>query len=92
MLALCDVPLGHSLKRLVFIFQQNVSYGQTKEFNCEHCHNKLSILAESTKFQYIQPRVIKTGQSSFITRGISGGVKTPATGPVVAQGATVQDN
>ncbi|XP_026221686.1 znF_C3H1 and zf-CHY domain-containing protein [Anabas testudineus] len=38
---------------------QDLPYGQTKEFNCEHCHNKLSILAESTKFQYIQPRVIK---------------------------------
>ncbi|XP_049929691.1 uncharacterized protein si:dkey-24l11.2 [Epinephelus moara] len=42
----------------------NVSYGQTKEFNCEHCHNKLSILAESTRFQYIPPRVNKTGQSA----------------------------
>ncbi|XP_070763939.1 uncharacterized protein [Enoplosus armatus] len=42
---------------------QNLSYGQTKEFNCEHCHSKLSILAESTRFQYIQPRVNKTGQS-----------------------------
>lgn len=40
---------------------QNVSYGQTKEFNCEHCHSKLSILAESTRFQYIQPRSNKTG-------------------------------
>uniref|UniRef100_A0A8D2ZFD1 Nucleoporin NUP42 n=1 Tax=Scophthalmus maximus TaxID=52904 RepID=A0A8D2ZFD1_SCOMX len=43
---------------------QNVSYGQTKEFNCEHCHTKLSILAESIRFQYIQPRVDKSGQSS----------------------------
>ncbi|XP_059190325.1 uncharacterized protein si:dkey-24l11.2 [Centropristis striata] len=43
---------------------QNVSYGQTKEFNCEHCHSKLSILAESTRFQYIQPRTNKTGPSA----------------------------
>ncbi|XP_070763938.1 uncharacterized protein [Enoplosus armatus] len=43
---------------------QNLSYGQTKEFNCEHCHSKLSILAESTRFQYIQPRVNKTGSSA----------------------------
>ncbi|XP_029378922.1 uncharacterized protein LOC115056542 [Echeneis naucrates] len=39
---------------------QNVSYGQTKELNCEHCHSKLSILAESVRFQYIQPRTNKT--------------------------------
>ncbi|XP_054476362.1 uncharacterized protein si:dkey-24l11.2 isoform X2 [Anoplopoma fimbria] len=43
---------------------QNLSYGQTKEFNCEHCHNKLSILAESTRFQYIQPRANKAGSSA----------------------------
>ncbi|KAK2842264.1 hypothetical protein Q5P01_012464 [Channa striata] len=43
---------------------QNVSYGQTKEFNCEHCHSKLSILAESTRFQYIQPRITKTDSTS----------------------------
>ncbi|XP_029010493.1 uncharacterized protein si:dkey-24l11.2 [Betta splendens] len=43
---------------------QNLSYGQTKEFNCEQCHNKLSILAESTKFQYIQPRVVKTDSNA----------------------------
>lgn len=35
---------------------QNLSYGQTKEMNCEHCHNKLSIEAESTKFHLLQPR------------------------------------
>ncbi|XP_070686953.1 uncharacterized protein [Pempheris klunzingeri] len=43
---------------------QNIPYGQTKEFNCEHCHSKLSILAESTRFQYIQPRTNKTGPSA----------------------------
>lgn len=42
---------------------QNLVYGQTKEFNCEHCHSKLSILAESTRFQYIPPRTNKTGSS-----------------------------
>ncbi|XP_075945193.1 uncharacterized protein LOC142947468 isoform X2 [Anarhichas minor] len=42
----------------------NLSYGQTQEFNCEHCHGKLSILAESTRFQYIQPRANKTGPSA----------------------------
>ncbi|KAJ8003275.1 hypothetical protein DPEC_G00167730 [Dallia pectoralis] len=40
---------------------QNLSYGQTKEFNCQHCHSKLSILVESTRFQYIKPREDKTG-------------------------------
>ncbi|XP_051238178.1 uncharacterized protein si:dkey-24l11.2 isoform X1 [Dicentrarchus labrax] len=44
--------------------QQNLSYGQTKEFNCEHCYSRLSILAESTRFQYIQPRTNKTGPSA----------------------------
>ncbi|KAF7660962.1 hypothetical protein LDENG_00270780 [Lucifuga dentata] len=43
---------------------ENLSYGQTKEFNCDHCHNKLSILADSTRFQYIQPRTNKTGTSA----------------------------
>ncbi|KAI3370710.1 hypothetical protein L3Q82_007267 [Scortum barcoo] len=43
---------------------QNLSYGQTKEFNCEHCHGKLGILAESTRFQFIQPRANKTGPSA----------------------------
>ncbi|XP_071355306.1 uncharacterized protein [Trachinotus anak] len=42
----------------------NLSYGQTKEFNCEHCHSKLSILAESTRFLYIQPRTSKTASSA----------------------------
>lgn len=44
---------------------QNLSYGQTKEFNCEHCHSKLSIMADSIRFQYIQPRANKTGSSAF---------------------------
>ncbi|XP_036391147.1 uncharacterized protein si:dkey-24l11.2 [Megalops cyprinoides] len=35
---------------------QSLSYGQRKEVNCQHCHTKLSLLAESTRFQYIQPR------------------------------------
>ncbi|XP_037306762.2 uncharacterized protein si:dkey-24l11.2 [Pungitius pungitius] len=43
---------------------QNLSYGQTKELNCEHCHSKLTILAESTRFQYIQPRVNQSGPSA----------------------------
>lgn len=43
---------------------QSVSYGQTKESNCEHCHSKLSILAESARFQYIPPRANKTGPST----------------------------
>lgn len=46
---------------------EKVSYGQTKDFNCEHCHSKLSILAESTRFQYIQPQAKKTGQSASAT-------------------------
>lgn len=49
---------------------QNLSYGQTKEFNCEHCHSKLSVLAESTKFHFIPPRT-KAGQSSSPTSDVS---------------------
>ncbi|KAG9340721.1 hypothetical protein JZ751_020311 [Albula glossodonta] len=33
-----------------------LSYGQNKEVNCQHCHTKLRILVESTRFQLIQPR------------------------------------
>ncbi|XP_061078227.1 uncharacterized protein si:dkey-24l11.2 [Conger conger] len=33
-----------------------VSYGQPKEANCQHCHSKLRILVESTVFQLLQPR------------------------------------
>nr|XP_040018482.1 uncharacterized protein si:dkey-24l11.2 [Gasterosteus aculeatus aculeatus]XP_040018483.1 uncharacterized protein si:dkey-24l11.2 [Gasterosteus aculeatus aculeatus] len=43
---------------------QNLCYGQTKELNCEHCHSKLTILAESTRFQYIQPSVNRSGPSA----------------------------
>lgn len=43
---------------------QNVSYGQTKELNCEHCHGKLSILSESARFHYIPPRANKRGPSA----------------------------
>ncbi|XP_069019510.1 uncharacterized protein [Embiotoca jacksoni] len=42
----------------------NLFYGQTKEFNCEQCHSQLSILTESTRFQYIQSRTIKTGSNA----------------------------
>ncbi|XP_020311682.1 uncharacterized protein si:dkey-24l11.2 [Oncorhynchus kisutch] len=42
---------------------KNLLYGQSKEFNCQHCHSKLSILVDSTRFQYIPPRKEKTGHS-----------------------------
>lgn len=42
----------------------NLSYGQTKELNCEHCHGKLSILSESARFHYIPPRANKRGPSA----------------------------
>ncbi|XP_077424589.1 uncharacterized protein LOC144053718 [Vanacampus margaritifer] len=45
-------------------FVQNLCYGQTKETNCENCHGKLSLLVESARFQYIQPRSNKTGPSA----------------------------
>ncbi|KAL4641937.1 hypothetical protein GN956_G10531 [Arapaima gigas] len=33
---------------------QNMSYGQNKQLNCQHCHSKLGIFVESTRFQQIQ--------------------------------------
>ncbi|XP_018618644.2 uncharacterized protein LOC108940773 [Scleropages formosus] len=42
---------------------QKLSYGQNKELNCQHCHSKLGIFVESTRFQLIQPRLRNnTGQ------------------------------
>ncbi|XP_014885804.1 uncharacterized protein LOC106946154 [Poecilia latipinna] len=59
----CDLTVG-CLSCSEEIPVESVFYGQTKEFNCENCHSKLSILAESTRFQYIQPRSSsKTGPS-----------------------------
>ncbi|KAM9376581.1 uncharacterized protein KZ484_009134 isoform 2-T2 [Pholidichthys leucotaenia] len=49
---------------------QNVYYGQPKELNCEYCHTKLSILAESTRFQFIQPRSNKSGPSAVNYKSI----------------------
>ncbi|KAK7891562.1 hypothetical protein WMY93_023525 [Mugilogobius chulae] len=43
---------------------ENLSYGQIKELNCEHCHEKHSIAVESAKFVLIQPRSCKTGPST----------------------------
>ncbi|XP_062317587.1 uncharacterized protein si:dkey-24l11.2 [Osmerus eperlanus] len=34
---------------------ENLSYGQSMAINCQHCHSKLSILVDSTRFQYIPP-------------------------------------
>ncbi|KAK2894792.1 hypothetical protein QQF64_012259 [Cirrhinus molitorella] len=34
---------------------QNLVYGQNWEQNCQHCHAKLSIFVEATRFQFIQP-------------------------------------
>ncbi|KAM4734342.1 uncharacterized protein FYW61_007499 isoform 2-T2 [Anableps anableps] len=59
----CDLTVG-CLSCSQEIPVESVFYGQTKEFNCENCHSRLSILAESTRFQYIQPRSSsKTGSS-----------------------------
>ncbi|XP_069480845.1 uncharacterized protein [Ambystoma mexicanum] len=32
---------------------ENLSYGQTRDTNCLHCHSKLSVLAEAARFQKI---------------------------------------
>ncbi|KAM3870628.1 uncharacterized protein ACN63O_005758 [Diretmus argenteus] len=61
----CDFAVGCLSCSQEGPMQVNISYGQTKEFNCEHCHSKLSIVADSTRFQYIQPRSNKTGPSDF---------------------------
>ncbi|XP_028306294.1 uncharacterized protein LOC114465467 isoform X2 [Gouania willdenowi] len=44
---------------------QSIIYGQTKEVNCEHCHSKLSILAESARFQFIRPQTSSTGSGGM---------------------------
>ncbi|XP_062403445.1 uncharacterized protein si:dkey-24l11.2 [Sardina pilchardus] len=67
---------------------QNVAYGQNKETNCQHCHSKLSIYVDSTRFTVIQPRTTKqTGQggSSLYARryrdpAIQGGKPLPDKG------------
>ncbi|XP_076842155.1 uncharacterized protein LOC143486580 [Brachyhypopomus gauderio] len=42
---------------------QSLPYGQNMETHCQHCHSKLSIFVEATRFQYIQPRTrTQTGQ------------------------------
>ncbi|KAJ8344051.1 hypothetical protein SKAU_G00313800 [Synaphobranchus kaupii] len=33
-----------------------LSYGQSREVNCQHCHTRLRVLVESTLFQRLQPR------------------------------------
>ncbi|RVE71854.1 hypothetical protein OJAV_G00055900 [Oryzias javanicus] len=45
---------------------ENLIYGQTRELSCEHCHSKLSILAESARFQYIQPRTSNKAGSTTV--------------------------
>ncbi|XP_037834367.1 uncharacterized protein si:dkey-24l11.2 isoform X2 [Kryptolebias marmoratus] len=66
----CDLIVG-CLSCSQEVPAQNVFYGQTKEFNCEECHGKLSILAESARFQYIKPRSSnKTGSSAVNYRTI----------------------
>ncbi|KAJ8248779.1 hypothetical protein GJAV_G00227640 [Gymnothorax javanicus] len=35
---------------------QTWSYGQTREVNCEQCHTRLRVRAESAQFQVLQPR------------------------------------
>ncbi|XP_072550598.1 uncharacterized protein [Salminus brasiliensis] len=46
---------------------QHLPYGQNKETYCQHCHSKLSIFVEATRFQYIQPKIRKkTGQESAL--------------------------
>uniref|UniRef100_A0A1A7WXN6 Nucleoporin NUP42 n=1 Tax=Iconisemion striatum TaxID=60296 RepID=A0A1A7WXN6_9TELE len=60
----CDLSVG-CLSCSQDVPAQDVFYGQTKEFNCEHCHSKLSILVESTRFQFIAPHSSnKSGSSS----------------------------
>ncbi|XP_030621897.1 uncharacterized protein si:dkey-24l11.2 [Chanos chanos] len=49
---------------------QNVSYGQNKETNCQHCHSKLALNVDSTSFKYIQPQSRKpAGQSGSAAFG-----------------------
>ncbi|XP_016102172.1 uncharacterized protein [Sinocyclocheilus grahami] len=48
---------------------QNLTYGQNWEQNCQHCHTKLSIFVEATRFQFIQPESRnQTGAAAQYTR------------------------
>lgn len=48
---------------------QNLTYGQNWEQNCQHCHTKLSIFVEATRFQFIKPESRKTtGATAQYTR------------------------
>ncbi|MEQ2171111.1 hypothetical protein GOODEAATRI_007375, partial [Goodea atripinnis] len=62
----CDLTLG-CLSCSQEVPVERVFYGQTKEFNCENCHSKLSIMAESTRFQHIQPRSSNKTDSSAVS-------------------------
>lgn len=46
---------------------EKLVYGQSKDIPCQHCHSKLSILVDSTRFQYIQPHSRdKPGQGTLL--------------------------
>uniref|UniRef100_A0A8C2IZ57 Nucleoporin NUP42 n=1 Tax=Cyprinus carpio TaxID=7962 RepID=A0A8C2IZ57_CYPCA len=48
---------------------QNLTYGQNWEQNCQHCHTKLNIFVEATRFQFIQPESRnQTGAAAQYTR------------------------
>ncbi|XP_069078449.1 uncharacterized protein [Pleurodeles waltl] len=65
---------------------QNLAYGQSRDVSCLHCHSKLSILAEATRFQKISfPRntigdLLQRPRKSFRDPAIQGGKPLPERG------------
>ncbi|KAK7160120.1 hypothetical protein R3I93_007929 [Phoxinus phoxinus] len=48
---------------------QNLTYGQNWEQNCQHCHTKLRIFVEATRFQFIPPETRhQTGAAAQYTQ------------------------
>lgn len=65
---------------------QNLSYGQSRDINCLHCHSKLSILSEASRFQKISfPRntigdPLQRPRKSFRDPAIQAGKPLPERG------------
>lgn len=48
---------------------KNLTYGQNREHNCQHCHTKLSLFVDAARFQFIQPQPRNlTGAATQYTR------------------------
>ncbi|OCT89358.1 uncharacterized protein XB22167168.L isoform X2 [Xenopus laevis] len=61
---------------------QSLSYGIPKDLNCLHCHRKLSISVEATKFQKIERCTAKIiGSKGLMNQGRKKAVRDPSIQP-----------